>query len=283
MERAGGNIVGRDQLSSPVHKPPSRAHMIPEKVHPIEDAFHRIQTPMPVSAGHPPTDDEPANAVRIELWNAGFRQHEFEVAVSDLGLTISGAVPSEALRKKAIEAAHKATTGRLLDEIAVADTGAASNPGADAPQKLAEPGPAVYVARYCSLDPASIGAGVRSAELVLEAFLSEQRIKTPIRDTLLIFRNVLSETVTIEVGCAVPAKAAKAARGQTRSGRCPSGPDFSLPISGDGHALATTIEALRSMALERGMAQPAFFWQRLPDPHHPWPSGVPVLLHAAWK
>src|SRR5438105_15937624 len=126
MQCAGDDTIGLSSYSCPVRKP-LESPMIAEKVHPVEDAFHRMQTPMPLSAGHPPTDDEVANALRIELWNAGFRQHEFEVAVSDMGISISGAVSTEALRKKAVDVAHKAAAGRLVvDGSILADAAAAS-------------------------------------------------------------------------------------------------------------------------------------------------------------
>jgi BON domain len=237
-------------------------------IRPIEDAFHRLQTPATDEAG----DENLTDGARVALFNAGFSHHEIAIAAADGWVTVTGAVRSEGERTNA-ETAIRALEGvaGVSNELSISGAANTATAGRRRP-RLAEHLPALRIistVRYCGLEAASVIAAMRAASSELDGFLSTRGL-LPQKGIVVIYTNVQSETVTVELGYRVGEDIVATSEGPVRSAWAPSGAAFSTRPDGGVPGLLTGFAKLQSMAEDAGFRRPEFFWQMMSHLDDPW-------------
>jgi hypothetical protein len=172
-------------------------------VKPVEDDFRKVPPPaLPADGGADViTDAELADIISIELWKIGLGRREVQVSVSEDGVRLGG-VLFEHQHRDALTVARKLATGRaIIDAITtqrlIAD---ANTPGTVL--EWVQSSPIVFAVRHCGLDASSITAGIASASAELEKFFADRQTERG-RKAIITYRNLRSETVTVEVGSLV--------------------------------------------------------------------------------
>ena len=261
----------------------------------LEDDFHRRQTSgSPQGAGATPfvgnasVDDNIAECVQVALWGLGSAlRHRIHASVADARVTQTGKVDSIE-QVGAIESAVFAIAGiaGITSFVETAEAAVAHDDATPATPRKAVPArgsvasrPMLYVTRYCSLEAASITAAIRQGVNALDALLGELEKPAP-AEAVVIYRNRLRETVTIEVGYPLVAAVAKRATGDARSGRTPGGSMLSILPSEGLAGLFTAQDQLLEQARLANLSPAKAIWQVFPLPalHHAARPIAPVYL-----
>ena len=261
----------------------------------IEDDFHRLQTPGSTQGaeatpfvGNASVDDNIAECVQVALWGLGSAlRHRIHASVADARVTQTGKVDSIE-QVGAIESAVFAIAGiaGITNFVETAEAAVAHDDATPATPRKAVPArgsvasrPMLYVTRYCSLEAASITAAIRQGVNALDALLGELEKPAP-AEAVVIYRNRLRETVTIEVGYPLAAAVAKRATGDARSGRTPGGSMLSILPSEGLAGLFTAQDQLLEQARLANLSPAKAIWQVFPLPalHHAARPIAPVYL-----
>lgn len=121
--------------------------------------------------------------------------------------------------------------------------------------------PLLFVTRYCGVELSSVAAAVHEGLGVLDAHLKHLRVAIP-RDVVVIFRNHMSDSVTVDIGYVVPLETVAQAAGEIHSGWSPGGPMlWYLPHEGV-RGVFEAYEELRRVAESQGLSLSSTVWQR---------------------
>lgn len=163
------------------------------------------------------------------------------------------------------------------DEIEVSQAKAQMESAAWISQALPRHGrlkPMIYVTRYCGLTPASMHAAIRQGTETLDSFLASLGHTTP-DDIILIYRNRLRDTITLDIGYGVAPKLASSAKGEVKSGRVPANQMLSAEVEASVAGLLIACDELDHQATTKGGTRPVYFWQHFTrQALHSWPAGL---------
>lgn len=249
-------------------------------IRPVEDDFRKLPAPtLPADGGAGViTDAELADIIRIELWKIGLGGRSIQVAVAEDGVRLAGTLfehqHRDALRLVRKLASDRAIVDAITTQRLIAD---ASMPSAGL--EWVHGSPIVYAVRHCGLDASSIAAGVKSASAELDQFFLDRRVERG-RKSIITYRNLQAETVTLEVGALVDKSVAALADDRIHGGVSPEGSAFAFAFPGGARMLGEALETLRTRAVEQGFEQPACYWQRPLDIEDAWPTNGLTTLYA---
>jgi hypothetical protein len=233
-------------------------------VHVVEDAFHRLQHPQPAS---PSTDEDLANAARVLIWSRepGLRGR-VHASASNGRLTLTGSV-DDATQRSRLEIAVSRLKGveAVTNEIEIADAAKAGDksPVASTPHHQVTSGPMLYVTRYCSVEPSSLAAALHGAVDVLDQRFAQLGLPLP-EEVLVIYRNRLPETVTVDIGYTLSEPAQIESNDDLKLAYTPKGEMLSAPAQVGTHRLFEVHDQLLRHAQLANLAPANFAWQQFP-------------------
>jgi hypothetical protein len=257
--------------------------MPPETVRVTEDAFHRLQTPHPDCL----TDEDLENAVEVAIWNCDPALHDrVRASIKHGVVTLAGIVASNAQRAAVVEAVRALDRDirQVVDELDVMPATPAEDDGAAASfgRREIDSEPMLYVTRYCGTDPSSIAAALNDAVGTLDDRFEALGLARP-EAAVVLYRNRLPESLTIDVGYVLPASLALRPEVELKAGDTPAGTMLSAPSPHGLRGVLGAIDRLMDEASRQGLSPGDFAWQRLPysalrivPVHLPGPLYLPV-------
>jgi hypothetical protein len=257
--------------------------MPPDTIHVHEDAFHRLQTSRPAVL----TDEDLENAAGVAIWNcAPALRHRVHVAARSGVVTLTGTVASNRQRAAVVRAVRALDRDirQVIDELRVAPETHVEDLAGPAPYARHEfaGDPMLYVTRYCSTEPSSITAALNDAARTLDQRFAALGLEPP-DAVVVVYRNRLPESLTIDVGYVLPAGLPLAPEAELQAGRTPGGVMLSAPAPRGMRDLLGTHDRLIEEAGRQGLAPGNFAWQRFPysairiqPMHRPGPLYIPV-------
>jgi hypothetical protein len=158
-------------------------------------------------------DDNVAECVQVAIWKAiGEASQKVIVRVDKDTVQLGGSVDTEAQRHAAEVAAYSiASINMVVNQLEVSVASARD-------ATFVPTGPLLMATRYCTLDASSIAAAVSQAQGALTQFVSAVGAPSPAR-FLIVYRNLRSTTVTIDVACEVTPTVAARASGEIHAGQ----------------------------------------------------------------
>jgi hypothetical protein len=257
--------------------------MPPDTVRVTEDAFHRLQTSHPALL----TDEDLANAAEVAIWNCDPALCDrVRVSTKRGVLTLAGAVDSDAQRAAVVQAVRDLDHDIVqvvdkLDVVPAAPAGDGARPVPVGRYEIASE-PMVYVTRYCSTEPSSIAAALNDAVQTLDRRFEALGLARP-EAAVVLYRNRLPESLTIDVGYIVPASPSLRSEVELKAGDTPAGTMLATPSTLSPREVLDTHDRLLEEAGQQGLSPGNFAWQRFPcsalriQPMHPLgPLYLPV-------
>lgn len=233
-------------------------------VHVIEDAFHRLQTSHPDSL----TDEDLEKAAEVAIWNCDpALRDRVRVSARQGVLTLAGTVSSNAQRQAVAQAVRTLDHDirQVVDRLDVRSGEPAGNDAGPVPLGQHEFGsePMLYVTRYCSTDPSSITAAFNDAVHTLDQRFAALGLEPP-GDVIVLYRNRLPESLTLDVGYVLPASVPLGPETELKAGGTPAGKMLSAPTPDGAHEVLGTHDQLLEEASRQGLSPGNFAWQRFP-------------------
>jgi hypothetical protein len=238
--------------------------MPPDTVRVTEDAFHRLQTPRPALL----TDEDIENAAEVAIWNCDPDLRDRVCVSARQGvLTLTGAVESDAQRAAVVQAVRDldrdiAQVVDELDVVLAAPTEAGPAPEASGRREI-DSEPMLYVTRYCGTEPSSIAAALNDAVEVLDRRFEALGLARP-ETAIVVYRNRLPESLTIDVGYVLPARPALPPEVELKAGNTAAGPMLSLPSPPGFRGVLGALDRLTDEASRQGLSPGDCAWQRIP-------------------
>jgi hypothetical protein len=258
--------------------------MPPDTVRVTEDTFHRLQTSHPALL----TDEDLENAAEVAIWNCDpALRDRVRVSAKQGVLTLAGIVDSGAQRAAVVQAVRALDHDivRVVDQLDVMPPAApAVNDAGPEPfgRREIDSEPMLYVTRYCSTEPSSIAAALNDAAQTLDRRFEALGLAQP-EAAIVLYRNRLPESLTIDVGYILPASLSLPPEIELKSGGTPAGIMLSAPSPRSPRDVLGTHDRLLEEAGRQALSPDTFAWQRFPcsalriqPVHLPGPLYLPV-------
>jgi hypothetical protein len=238
--------------------------MPPDTVCVTEDAFHRLQTSHPALLA----DEDLENAAEVAIWNCDpALRDRVRVSARQGVLTLAGAVDSDTQRAAVVQAVRGLDHDivQVVDELDVVPAALAENGATPAPYDRHEIAsePMVYVTRYCSTEPSSIAAALNDAVQMLDRWSEGLGLARP-EAAVVLYRNRLPESLTIDVGYILPASPSLRPGVELKAGNTPGGAMLAAPVTLSPREVLGTHDRLLDEAGRQGLSPGNFVWQRFP-------------------